>query len=66
MPKQNDEIFLFIRFVKFVSTPEVLERFVTLETEIQQIEKSIQSNDVQNNDVATDPDGNSVPEENSK
>ncbi|XVF78176.1 hypothetical protein PTKIN_Ptkin14bG0108700 [Pterospermum kingtungense] len=38
------------RFVKFVSTPEVLERFVTVEREIEQIENSIQSG-------ATDADG---------
>ncbi|KAK6946750.1 hypothetical protein RJ641_000223, partial [Dillenia turbinata] len=31
------------RFVRFVSTPEVLERFVTIEREILQIENSIQS-----------------------
>ncbi|KAE8707891.1 COP1-interacting protein 7, putative isoform 1 [Hibiscus syriacus] len=31
------------RFVRFVSTPEVLERFVTVEREIEQIENSIQS-----------------------
>ncbi|KAM7498735.1 hypothetical protein LguiA_023149 [Lonicera macranthoides] len=31
------------RFVRFVSTPEVLERFVTIETEIAQIESSVQS-----------------------
>ncbi|KAE9585211.1 hypothetical protein Lalb_Chr25g0286571 [Lupinus albus] len=30
------------RFVRFVSTPEVLERFVTIEKEIVQIESSIQ------------------------
>ncbi|CAI9088552.1 OLC1v1022903C1 [Oldenlandia corymbosa var. corymbosa] len=33
------------RFVRFVSTPEVLERFVTIEREITQIEDSIQSNE---------------------
>ncbi|KAF5478711.1 hypothetical protein F2P56_005250 [Juglans regia] len=33
------------RFVRFVSTPEVLERFVTIEREIVQIENSIQSCD---------------------
>ncbi|XP_009143431.1 COP1-interacting protein 7 [Brassica rapa] len=32
------------RFVRFVTTPEVLERSVTLEKEIEQIEDSIQSN----------------------
>ena len=30
--------------MRFVNTPEVLERFVTLETEITQLESSIQSN----------------------
>ncbi|KAL5538699.1 hypothetical protein UlMin_044812 [Ulmus minor] len=34
------------RFVRFVNTPEVLERFVTIEKEIEQIEKSIQSNEL--------------------
>lgn len=33
------------RFVRFVSTPEILERFVTVEKEIVQIENSIQSNE---------------------
>ncbi|OIW11524.1 hypothetical protein TanjilG_26890 [Lupinus angustifolius] len=33
------------RFVRFVSTPEVLERFVTIEKEIVQIESSIQSSE---------------------
>ncbi|CAA0396683.1 hypothetical protein ISN44_As04g028340 [Arabidopsis suecica] len=32
------------RFVRFVTTPEVLERSVTLEKEIEQIEDSIQAN----------------------
>ncbi|GAB4846376.1 COP1-interacting protein 7 [Ancistrocladus abbreviatus] len=31
------------RFVRFVSTPEVLERFVTIEREIEQIDHSIRS-----------------------
>ncbi|PKI37610.1 hypothetical protein CRG98_041903 [Punica granatum] len=48
------------RFVRFVSTPEVLERFVTLEREIAQIEKSIQSNELPNNDAAADPEGKSM------
>ncbi|KAF8014878.1 hypothetical protein BT93_H0618 [Corymbia citriodora subsp. variegata] len=39
------------RFVSFVSTPEVLERFVTLEREISQIQESIQSNEAQNFDM---------------
>nr|GMD90162.1 COP1-interacting protein 7 isoform X1 [Ipomoea batatas]GME20611.1 COP1-interacting protein 7 isoform X1 [Ipomoea batatas] len=33
------------RFVKFVSSPEVLERFVTIEREIVQIESSVQPNE---------------------
>lgn len=35
----------FQRFVRFVSTPEVLERFPGLEKEILQIESSVQSNE---------------------
>lgn len=34
----------FDRFVRFVSTPAVLERFVSLEKEIQQIESQFQAN----------------------
>ncbi|KAL6538357.1 COP1-interacting protein 7 [Orobanche gracilis] len=34
------------RFVRFVSTPEVLERFVTIEREISQIESSIEPNEL--------------------
>ena len=33
--------------MKFVSTPEVLERFVTIEKEIVQIEGSIQLNETE-------------------
>ncbi|KAK7244347.1 hypothetical protein RIF29_39167 [Crotalaria pallida] len=44
------------RFVRFVSTPEVLERFVTIEKEIVQIENSIQSSE-KNNLVAEGEDG---------
>ncbi|KAJ4977045.1 hypothetical protein NE237_002151 [Protea cynaroides] len=36
------------RFVRFVSTPEVLERFVTIEREILQIDSSVQSNELSN------------------
>lgn len=32
--------------MKFVTTPEALERFVTIEREILQIENSIQSNEL--------------------
>lgn len=38
-------IFYAFRFVRFVSTPEVLERFVTIEREITHIEDSIQLNE---------------------
>lgn len=39
------------RFVKFVSTPEVLERFVTIEREITQIEDSILLNEQANGQI---------------
>ncbi|KAI3466135.1 hypothetical protein Pfo_022798 [Paulownia fortunei] len=39
------------RFVRFISTPEVLERFVTIEREIDQIESSIESNEQVNGTV---------------
>ncbi|CAA2995811.1 Hypothetical predicted protein [Olea europaea subsp. europaea] len=42
----------FHRFVRFVSTPEILERMIRIEREIAQIESSIQSNEISNNDVA--------------
>ncbi|EOY12861.1 COP1-interacting protein 7, putative isoform 2 [Theobroma cacao] len=45
------------RFVRFVSTPEVLERFVTVEREIEQIDNSIHSNEA-NAAGATEADGN--------
>lgn len=44
------------RFVRFVNTPEVLERFVTIEREIEQIDSSIQSNE--QSDVAIEAEGN--------
>lgn len=37
-----------LRFVRFVSTPEVLERFVTIEREIAQLENSIKSYEASN------------------
>lgn len=40
-----------LRFVRFVSTPEVLERFVTTEREINQIESSIESNEHANGTI---------------
>ncbi|XP_057967706.1 COP1-interacting protein 7-like isoform X3 [Malania oleifera] len=45
------------RFVRFVSTPEVLERFVTIEREIEQIENSVQSNGLSNTVVPADTEG---------
>ncbi|GFZ03094.1 disease resistance protein [Actinidia rufa] len=42
----------FQRFVRFVSTPEVLERFARLEKEILQIESSVQPNELANGNVA--------------
>ncbi|KAF9683540.1 hypothetical protein SADUNF_Sadunf04G0024400 [Salix dunnii] len=43
----------FERFVRFVSTPAVLERFVSLEREILQIEESaVQANELSNTNVA--------------
>ncbi|XP_062090625.1 COP1-interacting protein 7 [Humulus lupulus] len=50
------------RFVRFVNQPEVLERFVTLEKEIVQIENSIQTNELTNSNAlvqAEAADGNS-------
>lgn len=42
--------FILYRFVRFVSTPEVLERFVTIEKEIVQIEGSVQSSEAEGMD----------------
>ncbi|KAG5235514.1 hypothetical protein OIU76_025545 [Salix suchowensis] len=39
------------RFVRFVSSPEILERFVKIETELEQIESSVQSNELLNGDA---------------
>ncbi|KAG7650159.1 hypothetical protein AtNW77_Chr1g0060521 [Arabidopsis thaliana] len=38
----------FDRFVRFVNTPAIIERFATLEKEILQIENSIQANEIAN------------------
>ena len=46
---------IFVRFVRFVSSPEVLERVVTIEREIEQIEDSVNSYDASN---AAETDGN--------
>ncbi|GMH05657.1 hypothetical protein Nepgr_007497 [Nepenthes gracilis] len=46
------------RFVRFVSTPEVLERFVTIEREIEQIENSIRSYEGSNGDGVKESEGN--------
>ncbi|GMI82364.1 hypothetical protein like AT1G61100 [Hibiscus trionum] len=48
----------FERFVRFVSTPAVLERFVTIETEILQIERSIQANELANANGKQEEDAN--------
>ena len=37
--------------MRFVSSPEILERFVTIETELEQIESSVQSNELLNADA---------------
>ncbi|CAA3025850.1 Hypothetical predicted protein [Olea europaea subsp. europaea] len=42
----------FQRFVRFVSTPEILESMIRVEREISQIESSIQSNEISNAHVA--------------
>lgn len=47
------------RFVRFVSTPEVLERFVTIEKEIVQIEGSVQLNETETEGNASAADENS-------
>ncbi|XP_021865324.2 COP1-interacting protein 7 isoform X2 [Spinacia oleracea] len=52
-----------LRFVRFVSTPEALERFVTIEREISQLENSIKSYEAPNaadGGVATDIEGNAT------
>lgn len=43
----------FHRFVRFVSTPEILERVYTIETEIVQIEKAIAIQGNNNNALST-------------
>ncbi|KAK9674063.1 hypothetical protein RND81_12G208600 [Saponaria officinalis] len=45
------------RFVRFVSTPEVLERFVTIEREISQLENSVKSFEASNGDGETEGNG---------
>ncbi|KHN08556.1 hypothetical protein glysoja_014321 [Glycine soja] len=52
----------FERFVRFVSTPAILERFASLENEILQIESSFQANALSMS-IAT-PDEGSVPQAN--
>ncbi|XP_059659293.1 COP1-interacting protein 7-like [Cornus florida] len=44
------------RFVRFVSTPEILERFVRIEKEILQIQSSVQSNESSNGNIAGQAD----------
>ncbi|GMP74771.1 hypothetical protein CsSME_00032088 [Camellia sinensis var. sinensis] len=50
----------FERFVRFVSTPEVLERFARLEKEILQIESSVQPYEFANNNAAGHADEGSL------
>ncbi|KAL8460384.1 hypothetical protein ACS0TY_032063 [Phlomoides rotata] len=45
----------FQRFVRFVSTPEILERIIRVEREILQIESSSQSSEIQNVEEAGHP-----------
>lgn len=45
------------RFVRFVNQPEVVERFVTLEKEIVQIENSIQSNELTSSKAVVQAEG---------
>ncbi|KAL0398624.1 UNVERIFIED_CONTAM: COP1-interacting protein 7 [Sesamum radiatum] len=45
----------FQRFVRFVSTPEILERIVRIEREILQIESSIHPSEVSNTDQTGHP-----------
>ncbi|CAI0438994.1 unnamed protein product [Linum tenue] len=55
------------RFVRFVNTPEVLERFVTIERELDQIESSVQSNELSNVDAdVQNGASDAASEENSK
>ncbi|KMT13036.1 hypothetical protein BVRB_4g087500 [Beta vulgaris subsp. vulgaris] len=49
-----------LRFVRFVSTPEVLERFVTIEREIAQLENSIKSYDASNAADGAENEGNAT------
>ncbi|KFK26324.1 hypothetical protein AALP_AA8G232800 [Arabis alpina] len=50
----------FDRFVRFVNTPAIIERFASLEKEILQIEHSIQANEIANAaDAEQMQDGNS-------
>lgn len=55
--EQKDIIFAtFNRFVRFVSTPEILERVYTIETQIIQLEEAIaiqSSNDIGHSTVIT-------------
>ncbi|PIN01134.1 hypothetical protein CDL12_26357 [Handroanthus impetiginosus] len=45
----------FQRFVRFVSTPEILERIIRIEHEILQIESSIQSSEIPNTEETGHP-----------
>ncbi|KAG6641169.1 hypothetical protein CIPAW_09G054400 [Carya illinoinensis] len=48
------------RFVRFVSTPALLERFVSIEREILQIDNSVQANELSNTHVHGQPMEGSV------
>ncbi|KAL6546630.1 hypothetical protein OROMI_022351 [Orobanche minor] len=45
----------FLRFVRFVSTPEILERIIQIEREILQIDSSIQSSEIPNLEATVHP-----------
>ncbi|KAJ4887347.1 hypothetical protein Rs2_27095 [Raphanus sativus] len=48
----------FDRFVRFVNTPAIIERFATLEKEILQVEHSIQANEIANAELLQDGSSN--------
>ncbi|KAL6567424.1 hypothetical protein OROGR_001092 [Orobanche gracilis] len=45
----------FLRFVRFVSTPEILERIIQIEREILQIDRSIQYSEIPNLEATVHP-----------
>ncbi|KAI4299335.1 hypothetical protein L6164_032804 [Bauhinia variegata] len=56
----------FERFVRFVSTPAVLERFVSIEREILQIESSFQANESLKSNATSDEGVMSLPNGNTR